>query len=152
MTTGWSISSHCLYVVTWCTGVFCLTMMNWNSLFHLVLIHWWKTMCVPLCWQPVSDQTWTETLNCCNLNLRTVHNECFTNDDDDDNDTGVDTWINIDQRNDTVLAMGHKFLESAAVGSWASDSEHLTPYSSKSPRRDIAGGPLKNSSTHAGQE
>jgi len=93
-----------------------------------------------------------ETLNCCNLNLCTVHNECFTNDDDDDNDIGVDMCINIDQGNDilnlayvilmnTVLVMRCKFLEIAAVGSRASDSEHLTPHRSKSPRRDIAGGP-----------
>ena len=48
LNSGWRTSSHCLYVVTWCTGVCCLMMMNWNSSFHLLLIHCLKITCVQL--------------------------------------------------------------------------------------------------------
>ena len=91
MTTGWSPLSTCLYVVTWCTGRCCLTMMNWNSSFHLLLIHWWKVMCVQLCCRKISEQIQSKTVNRFNLYLCAVHNECFT---DNINDIQSDMWIN----------------------------------------------------------
>ena len=91
MTSSWTTSNHCLYVVTWCTGLCCLAMMNWNSLFYLLLIHWRKAMCVRLCCRKISEQTQSKTVNRFNLYLCAVHNNCFTN---DNNDIQRDMWIN----------------------------------------------------------
>ena len=69
MTTGWSTSSHCLYTVTWCTGLCCLTMMNWNSSFRLLLIHWRKKMRVPLWFQEINEQLWTVSTGTCEMTV-----------------------------------------------------------------------------------
>jgi len=61
-------------------------------------------MCVPLCCRQVSDQIQNETLNCCNLYTRAVHNECFTN---DNNDIDVHTSVSTQKQSDLKLDLLH---------------------------------------------
>jgi len=48
-------------------------------------------MCVQLCCRKISKQTQPKPLNYFNLYFCAVHNECFTN---DNNDIQSDMWIN----------------------------------------------------------
>jgi len=57
-------------------------------------------MCVPLCCRQVSDQIQNETLNCISLYTRAVHNECFTNDNND-----IDVHISVSTLNQSDLKL-----------------------------------------------